>query len=223
MIRLFIRRWYDFGFVAGLLTIVFLVFNWSQLDVMVRIQLLSFMALCFHQFEEYHFPGGEPAIINRVFQHKNTIPGLEDRYPLNQFSAMLVNSLYTFVLYFLPAFIPNVIWFGMMPILLGLAQCLLHGIVANKLLKTYYNPGLAACLLLHLPIGIYYIYYVTSNHLATGWDWFFGFTYTISAFLILLNWMTYKVLPNTATKYPFEAKEMQRFNMDQRVKKLFNK
>ncbi|MBR7927155.1 HXXEE domain-containing protein [Aerococcaceae bacterium zg-ZUI334] len=221
MIKLFIRRWYDFAFVAGVCTIVFLSLSWNRIDAMVKIQLLSFMALCFHQFEEYHFPGGEPAIINRVFQHKNNIKGLEDRYPLNQFTAMLVNSIYTFILYFLPAFVPNLIWFGMMPIFLGFAQCILHGVVANKMLKTIYNPGLAACLLLHLPIGIYYMNYVISNQLATGWDWIIGFVYTIGAFLILLNWMTYKVLPNKDTKYPFEAKEMSRFDMNNRVKKLF--
>ncbi|MTB63765.1 HXXEE domain-containing protein [Streptococcus sp. zg-86] len=221
MINYFIRRWYDVAFMAGIVTILFLFFRWNTLDIMVCIQLLSFMALCFHQFEEYHFPGGEPAIINRVFQHQNTIKGLEDRYPLNQFSAMLVNSLYTFILYLLPAFMPNLIWFGMMPIMLGLGQCILHGIVANKLLKTLYNPGLAACLLLHLPIGIYYIYYVTSHQLASGWDWLFGLIYTIGAFLILLNWMTYKVLPNKNSKYPFEPKEMKRFDMENRVQQLF--
>ncbi|MGF0070184.1 HXXEE domain-containing protein [Streptococcus orisratti] len=221
MINYFIRRWYDVAFIAGILTIIFLIYGWDKLDVLVRIQLLSFMALCFHQFEEYHFPGGEPAIINRVFQRKNGIKGLEDRYPLNQFTAMLVNSIYTFILYFLPAFLPNIIWFGMMPILLGLAQCLLHGIVANKMLKTLYNPGLFACLTLHLPIGIYYIYYITVNQLATPLDWGVGIFYTIMAFLILLNWMTYKVLPNQNTKYPFEEKEMKRFNMEERVRNLF--
>lgn len=222
MKTLFIRRWYDFAFVAALLTILFLIFSWNHLETLVKIQLLSFMALCFHQFEEYHFPGGEPAIINSIFQRKNGIPGLEDRYPLNQFSAMLVNSIYTFGLYFFPVFFPNTIWFGLMPILFGFTQIILHGVIANKLLKTYYNPGLAACLLLHLPIGVYYIYYIINNHLVTGWDWLIAITYMILAFVILLLWMTYKLLPNENTNYPFEKVELERFNMPERIKRLVN-
>src|SRR5207245_2575099 len=102
---------------------------------------------------EYGWPGGEPAIMNMVLQPSDA----PDRYPLNQNSAMLVNVLITYGFYLVPVFFPKVIWLGLAPVLMGMLQFVVHGVVTNVKLKSIYNPGLAAVVFGHIPIGVFYI------------------------------------------------------------------
>lgn len=50
--------------------------------------MISFMATLVHQFEEYEFPGSEPAIMNIVLQGSKE----PDRYPLYQLSVIPTND-----------------------------------------------------------------------------------------------------------------------------------
>ncbi|MBQ8703441.1 MAG: HXXEE domain-containing protein [Bacteroidales bacterium] len=137
---------------------------------MVRLQLMSFIAILVHQFEEYGWPGGEPAIMNIVLQGSD----IPDHYPLNRFSAMLTNVVIAYTVYLLPVFFPNVIWLGLAPMFMGFMQFIVHGIATNIRLRSFYNPGLGAVVLLHYPIGIYYCWFVAHNGLATTGDWIWG-------------------------------------------------
>ena len=105
-------------------TVICLVLNWNTLPTLIICQMISFCAMLVHQFEEYGCPGGEPAIMNIVLQNSDQ----PDRYPLNQFSAMLVNCLITYTIYLIPVFLPNVIWLGLIPMFLGFSQFIVHGI-----------------------------------------------------------------------------------------------
>jgi hypothetical protein len=87
----------------------YLAIIWNRLEVLSRIQLMSFIAIFVHQYEAYGFPGGEPAITNMVMQPSN----LTDCYPLNQNSAIIGNVYLTDIAYLLPMFLSNVIWFGL--------------------------------------------------------------------------------------------------------------
>ena len=59
--------------------------------------------------------------------------------------------------------------------MLGMFQMIAHGVVVNIRLKSLYNPGLGAVVFLHMPIGIYYMWYVTTYHLASTADFLIGF------------------------------------------------
>ena len=136
----FCRNWYWVGGVVAAVTLIVLAVMWRQLDMLVRLQMLSFVAILIHQLEEYGWPGGEPAIMNIVLQ-KSDIP---NRYPLNQFSAMFTNVWITYTVYLIPVFLPNVIWLGLAPMLFGFGQFIVHGIATNIRLRSWYNPGLFA-------------------------------------------------------------------------------
>lgn len=210
------RHWYNFGIVVAILTGLYLGFAWTEISVLQRLLILNFIAILIHQFEEYSWPGGEPAITNIVMRNGGDIP---DRYPLNQFSAMLTNVLVTYIVYLIPIFLPNIIWLGLMPILFGIFQIAAHGIVTNIKMKSIYNPGLGAVLFLHFPIGFYYIHYITQNGLASWLDWIFAVVYLL--FLILaISIGTYKLLPNKNTKYVFDAVEMERFHVKEKMERL---
>jgi len=212
------RHWYNIGGVVAIGAIAYLAIFWGQLDMLVRLQLMSFIAILIHQFEEYGFPGGEPAIMNMVLR-KSDMP---DRYPLNQLSAMVTNVGAAYTCYLIPVFLPNVIWLGLMPMLFGFSQFIVHGIMTNKKMKSIYNPGLGAVVFLHYPVGIYYIYYIVSNELVMVSDWIFGVVYMFAVAAIFVNGVTYKIMPNKNTKYVFDKVEMERFNVKKKLEKITN-
>jgi len=213
----FIRRhWYNIGGVIAIVAIACLLIFWKQMEILVRVQLLSFIAILVHQFEEYGFPGGEPAIMNMALQNSST----PDRYPLNQNSAMITNVLVSYIVYLLPVFFPHIIWLGLAPILMGMAQFIVHGIATNIKMKSIYNPGLGAVVFLHFPIGIYYIWYIISNRLVQGTDWLLGIFYLAFIAGAVVNGLTYRILAKRDSKYLFDDVEMQRFNVAEKIEHL---
>lgn len=212
----FRRHWYNIGGVVAVVAIVCLFIFWNSMSVLQILLLMSFIAILIHQFEEYGFPGGEPAITNMVMQPNDT----PDRYPLNQNSAMITNVLIAYTVYLIPIFLPNIIWLGLAPILMGFAQFIVHGIVTNRKMKSIYNPGLGAVVFLHIPIGTYYIYYIVSNGLSSGWDWLIAIVYLIIIVAIVLNKLTYDWLADKNSKYPFAEEEMERFHVKEKFEHL---
>lgn len=213
------RHWYNIGAVVAIGMMVYLFFYWKEIIVLQKLLIMSFIAILIHQFEEYGFPGGEPAIMNMVLQASEK----PERYPLNQNSAMITNVLASYVFYLIPIFFPNIIWLGFAPILMGMFQFIVHGIVTNKKLHTIYNPGLGAVVLLHFPIGIYYIYYISSNNLINGWGWLISIIYMVSYAFIFINKMTYTWLADKDSKYIFNEEEMKRFNVREKLSSIKNK
>jgi hypothetical protein len=210
------RHWYDLGLIPAALAIVALVVGWRDMDVLQRLLLLNFVVILIHQYEEYGWPGGEPAIMNLVIQPSTT----PDRYPLNQNSAMLINVLATYGLYLVPVFFPRIIWLGLAPVLFGISQFIVHGIVTPKKMRMLYNPGLAAVVLGHIPIGAIYIYYIQTRGLAGVWDWVLGVAYMFAFVFITLLKMTYTWLADPQSPFAFDEIEMGRFSVRQKMDRL---
>lgn len=70
--------------------------------------LKHLMALFIHQFEQYCFPGGEPAIMNIVLQNSD----IPDRYPLNQFTAIIMYGIAIGIAPFLTKWLKKCITYG---------------------------------------------------------------------------------------------------------------
>jgi hypothetical protein len=216
MIRLkFLRRhWHDIGLVSAVAAVACLVLAWSDLVLVQKLLLLNLIIVLLHQFEEYSWPGGFPAIANMVmFPSPNP-----DRYPLNQNSSMVANIIFAYGFYLLPVFFPNVIWLGLAPVLGGaVVQFLTHVIYTNLKLRMFYNPGVATTIFGHLPIGVIYIYHISTHHLATGWDWFFGVLYLIAFVLLNFGVLENVLLRDKNSRYPFDDDEMKRFNVAEKL------
>jgi len=60
--------------------------------------ILNFIAVLLHQFEEYRWPGGFPAVANMVLFSSEK----PDRYPLHQNSSMVANIIFAYVFYLVP-------------------------------------------------------------------------------------------------------------------------
>jgi hypothetical protein len=216
----FIRKnWYNIELVVAIGTTLYLAFAWHNMTILQILLLANFVAVLLHQFEEYGFPGGFPAIMNNIQQHSST----PDRYPLNQNSAMVANVLAAYGLYLIPVFFPTVIWLGLAPMLLGIAQFFAHGIMINIRLRTLYNPGLGAVVFLHIPIGIYYIYYILSTGIVSVWDWVIGPAYAALLAFIFFNRVSTVWLADKNSPYVFSEAEMRRFHVQEKLDRLNKK
>lgn len=206
--RFFRRHWYSVGLVVGAVAL-----GWAFLGNLTTIQfilLLNFVVLMVHQFEEYGWPGGFPWIMNEVIGPKSSRP---DRYLLNQNSVFFINVPLAWPFYFLPVLFPNMIWLGVsVVVLFGLGQLIFHGIVSNLKLKTFYNPGLAAVVLGHLPLGIWYLVEVYSKGPISVRDWVFAVVMVACFIGIGMVAIGFNLMADKHSEYPFAPEEMERWN-----------
>ena len=214
----FIRRhWYVIGLLFSAAAVL-----WACLGDLRTVQiilLLNFAVLPVHQFEEYAWPGGEPWIINEVMNKKGSRP---DRYPLNQNNAFFINVVLAFPFYLVPVFFPDLVWLGLAPTLFGFSQIVVHGFLNNKKLKSLYNPGMAAVVLGHIPIGIWYLVEVHSKGMITIWDWVFAVAYMAIFIGVGTLRIGYGLLADEDSAYPFAPEEMERFGRQDRLARIAN-
>jgi hypothetical protein len=198
------RHWFYIGgilFVGLAFFMGFWEMHLSQIQIII---VYSFMAMLVHQIEEYVYPGGFPPIANSaMFKEKDAL----DRYPLNANQCLISNVFLTYPFYIIPIFFPNIIWLGVGVVGLGLFQIVAHCVLENILLKRFYNPGCATSVFLFLPLGIYYIRYVKTNHLANTTDFVVGSAITLAAVVVLFL-LPIILLKNKNSKYPFTEIEM---------------
>lgn len=211
----FLRRyWYNLGLLAAVtgLGVVLL----GDLSRVQQILLLNFVVLVLHQFEEYGWPGGGPWVMNQVLQPSDR----PDRYPVNRNNAMVINVFCAYPFYLLPVFFPQTIWLGLPPVLFAFGQFIVHGVITNWKLKGFYNPGLAAVVLGHIPIGIWYLVEINARGVVHTSDWVLAILYLIAFIAIIMQWLGYKVLVNKNSPYPFSPEEMARFDRDRRLARI---
>lgn len=176
------KYWQDAGAIIGVVVCVVLLMNQAILSDITGMLWLSFVAILFHQFEEYRYSGYFAGLFNNVM-FKSEAP---DHYPLNTQSAMIINVAIAYVFYLLPVWFPQVIWLGLAPVFMGFFQVVWHGIVVNIKAKTLYNPGLFTALLLHVPVGIWYIHAIVQRDIPTAIDWIAGTIYFVFAVYIFI-------------------------------------
>ena len=83
--------------------------------------------------------------------------------------------------------------------------------------RSWYNPGLATSIFLFLPIGIYYITYVTSMGLLSGADWLRSALTVVVAGAVIVGFPLFG-LKNRNTKYPITQEQLNKFHMVEKFK-----
>lgn len=208
------NHWYDVG--PGLAVVAAIWALTGEFTTVQFILLLNFIVFLLHEFEEYRLPGGEPWVLNEVFQPSGGPP---DRYKANQNNVLFINMM-CWVMYLVPIFVPTVIWVGLAPVLFGLVgQVIVHVIITNRKLKTFYNPGQAAVLLGHVPLGIWYLVEVHQQALITGWDWVLALAYVLLFGVVIMQGIGFRLLAATDSPYPFTPAEMSRWNRVERLQR----
>jgi len=209
------RNWYYVGGGLFILLAVALAAAWGHLSILRRLLLMSFMALLVHQFEEYAWPGGFPAVFNIAWHPGGT--GLPDHYPLNRRSAFFVNVVFAYPYYVLPILLPNQVWMGLAQVGFGMAQLGVHGVIINRKMHSVYNPGLFVVVFLHWPIGVYYIWYVITNGLAFWWTWPAAAVWLIAGAFMGVGMPVTRWFADRDSPDGFSAGEMARFHVRERM------
>lgn len=211
------RHWHEIGGALFVALAYFMAFWGNHFSHIQVILIYSFMAMLAHQFEEYAIPGGFPGIANIVMFGEREAP---DRYPLNTQQVLISNVFLTYPFYVTPILLPHVIWLGLMQVGQGMLQISIHGVVVNVKLKSFYNPGMASNLLLQLPIGIYYIWFVKTHHLATTTDYVLGSIAAVLSLFVL--WLgPIAIFRSRQSKYPFTAAQMYGY-AEEKVKAMLH-
>lgn len=212
-------HWYDLGIIPLIVSVICLVAFWGEMSVLRRLALLNFVVIFWHQFEEYRFPGGEPAITNLAMQPKSDTA--QDRYPLNQNNAMVMNLVAAWVCYLLPVIFPDVLWLGFMPVLFGISQVVIHVFQTPRRIGNHvYSPGACAVVFGHLPVGLYWFYYTISTGLLQWTDVVFGLVYQVLFIAIFMLRIGYGVLSKEDSKYPFPKEEFERGGYAERIRRV---
>jgi hypothetical protein len=208
------HHWQYVGLVLAVVSLAYLAIGWDSLDVRQRVLVASFVVLLLHEFEEWGWPGGEPAVLNKVIFNS----GKPDRYPLNANSAMIVNVFAAYPLYVAAVIFSDAIWLGLLAaFLFWVAQFVFHGILTTKKLRYPYNPGLLSIVVGGLPLGAYYVYHVESSNLASVWDWLGAALVLVAFVVIVMLRMTFAWFADEDSPYRFTDAEMRKWNVDARL------
>lgn len=212
------RNWAFINLPFGIVAVLIALLAWNSLGGVRSILLILWAVFVFHQFEEYAWPGGEQWIMNRVLRPSDV--SRADRYPLNAQSAMITNVFIMLTLYLVAVIFANQIWLGIGVTLAGFAQIIVHGVLTTRKLKYFYNPGLFTAIFGFGGVGAWYIWYISANGIATGWDWLFGVIALpfIMAFGVALP--TYVWMADRNSPYPFTPAELRRFDAQERLARL---
>ncbi|WP_407887647.1 HXXEE domain-containing protein [Levilactobacillus sp. N40-8-2] len=210
------NHWYDIGGVVGVCMALIIWHNWGSMSTLLKIAVLNFFVILWHEFEEFRFPGGEPAITNLAMQPSTDGPA--DRYPLNQNNAMVINVVAAYVCYLLPVFFPEIIWLSFMPIVFGLTQLVMHVILTPIKIHALYSPGELAVVFGHLPLGIWWFVYTISNGLLGWLDVLFGLLYIVAFIGIFMLKIGYGILQSTSSPYVFPKAEFERAGYAKRIR-----
>ncbi|MGH3704928.1 MAG: HXXEE domain-containing protein [Agromyces sp.] len=213
--KFLLRHWYDIGGVLVIPVVFIAIFG--NLPTVQLILLLNVGVIFIHQFEEYRWPGGEPWVLNEVFIAWSKGKYV-DRYPTNELSSIWINGT-AWIVYIVAVFFPDQIWLGLIPILMGFpAQFVVHGILVNRRLKTWYNPGLGAVVLGHAPLAIWYLIVVYQQDLIQWWDWVFGILglgFYMGVVMILIG---FRILgPAGANSHSYTQSEYSRWDRERRL------
>jgi hypothetical protein len=202
------RHWHDVGVVSAVVAGTYLAVAWNDIGFLQRLLLLNFIVVLLHQFEEYSWPGGFPAMANLVLMTGK----FTSRFfmPLNQLSSAAANLTFAYVFYLLPVFFPHTIWLGLATVIQGFLQVLAHGILGNYMIRSLYNPGVVTAVFGWLPLGVVYIYYIQKNGLASGWEWLAAVGYMIVAMALMFYVVEQRIFGGENPPYPFDQDEMER-------------
>ena len=137
---------------------------------------LNFGALLVHQYEEYEDPGWFPG----QFNHGMFKSDQPRNYPLNQSTALCVNTAFAYPFYIAPLLFPKQKWLGLAPAFFGMGQAVGHGVIFPRIACDKYSPGFLASFFLHIPLGLNYIRALKAEQGLTRGDVAKGALYTVA-------------------------------------------
>lgn len=126
------------------------------------------------------------------------------KYPLNELSAFIVNVVLADPLYICGIIFYECLWLGIFIAYFTMLQFMIHCIVINRKLRSWYSPGCATSLFVMLPFGIYYLTHIACHFTFSGFYW----------------WAPILICRNRNTKYGFAEFEATHFSVRNGIARL---
>lgn len=146
-------HWYELAiYIAAGIAMVLALGTWSFEQ---RILLLSLCLLHIHFFEEFGFPGG--FVWGGLKVENGQVDSDVGKWPLNMLSAWWGNEWFALSVYTVPLFLPQYHWLVLAAVIFAFAEVLMHVVVFNIGLRSWYNPGLLSALVGLMPVSIWYL------------------------------------------------------------------
>lgn len=154
-----IMKWYEFmPYVAGCYALILAFGHWSFQG---KILLASIICIHLHFYEEFGLPGGFAWGGIKV-EMKKVSPDVS-KWPLNQASALFGNEWFAIVVYLLALLCPQWRWTILAVFLFAYLEFLMHWVIFNIGLRTWYNPGAWTAVILTILSIIYLCNYVPTE------------------------------------------------------------
>jgi hypothetical protein len=177
------KQWPRVGGVLAMALGGTLTLNGKRLSKAQLLSALNLGALFVHQYEEYVDPGWFPG----QFNHGVLKSDQPRNYPLNQATALCVNTVFAYPFYIAPVLFPKKKWVGLAPAFFGMGQAVGHGIVFPRIAGDKYSPGFLASFFLHIPIGVAYIGALKATDGITRSDVVKGVVYTVAFAVVAIG------------------------------------
>ena len=150
----FVNNWYNISvYLAGVTALLALLL---PVGMVQKLLLASVSFLFLHFFEEFGWPGGFPYMGVKI------LLGSDERDPgkwnCNNLSSMFGNWFFLLMVYLLPVFLPGVRFLTVGAFIFNFAELLMHLLLFNVRLKTWYNAGLITAVFGLAPISFYYFF-----------------------------------------------------------------
>lgn len=202
----FFDTWYCVSvYIAAAFVLALVLGNW---DIREKMLLGSSFFIFLHFFEEFGFPGGFPYVGMKV---ELRITDMDPRHwPLNQANAMFGNFCFAVLVYLLPLFLPDVRFLTLAAAIFAFAEVLMHLVVFNIALKTWYNPGLLTAVFGLLPISLWYFSQVWEQHLYSWGDVGLAIVWIGFNYWLAFRSPIYKKLGKLSDRYAFTEAEVSR-------------
>ena len=84
-------------------------------------------------------------------------------------------------------------------------------------LKSFYNPGLAAVVFCHVPLGIWYLVEAYRTDGVSWTDWLFGILYLLGFLVVFMMIIGYPLMLTKSARWAFAPEEVDRFNRLRRL------
>lgn len=200
-----ILHWYEYAvFIAGAITLILGIGNWNQQQTAL---LLGLIIIHLHFFEEFGLPGG--FAWGGIKVEKGKVADDVATWPLNQLSSLWGNEWFAITVYLLPLFTPKWHWTVLAALVFAYAELLMHVVVFNIGLKSWYNPGTVTALFGLTVVSTWYLWTAVPTGLFSWWDlviaivWI-GFNY----WMAFRSPITYKL--NAYVEYRFSKEDVMK-------------
>lgn len=200
----FVNNWHHISvYLAGITAVLAVLL---PISIVQKLLLTSVAILFLHFYEEFGWPGGFPYMGVKVLLGKDEPD--PSKWNCNHLSSMFGNWFFLVTVYLLPVFLPSVRFLTIGALMFNFAELLMHLVLFNVRLKTWYNAGLITALFGLAPISFYYFFVVFDP--AT----FLWYDYAIAvAYFVVIFWSCFRspLYWNLGKKAGYEFNEQSAF------------